>query len=291
MYLISQQSDIEKNPGPSHNTSENSILSDTSGSYDGLTILHLNTRSIRNKITKILDFADGINILCFTETHLSDEISTSDLIIDNYEIPFRLDRSNHGGGILAYVMKGILAKRRTDLENSVDEIIWFEIILKSVKYLICVVYRPPNTQQQFWSRFERSVSLALDESNNLVVIGDLNIDFFQQLPPPFYDLITTKNLINVITEPTRICSTRKSLLDPILITDSIQLLEQGTLPVENTISDHEATFAAFKIPTYINHAYTREIWLYSKANVDAIKQDIMNTDWENLLNNISIDEA
>ena len=256
------------------------------------TIFHLNTRSIRNKLSRIMDFADGINILCFTETHLSDDVPTSDLLLDNYEVPFRLDRTNHGGGILVYIMNGILANRRTDLENDVDEILWFEIILKSSKYLISVVYRPPNTQQQFWSRLERSISLALDETNYLLVLGDLNVDFFQQLPQPFHDMILTKNLNNIITEPTRICSTRQSLLDPILFSDSIVPLEHGTLPVENTISDHEATFAAFKTPTGISQSYTREIWLYSKANIDSLKHDIRITDWNTLLTEVSfVDEA
>ena len=92
--------------------------------------MHLNTRSIRNKPNSILDFADGMNILCFTETHLDDTVDISELALESYEIPYRLDRTNYGGGVLVYVMKGIVSHRRPDFENNDDEIIWLEILLK-----------------------------------------------------------------------------------------------------------------------------------------------------------------
>ena len=288
LHLIAQQCDIEKNPGPSANIS---ALSDTSDTNSGLTILHLNTRSIRNKLNSILDFADGMNILCFTETHLDDNINTSDLILENYDMPYRLDRTSHGGGILVYVMKGIVSHRRTDLENIDDEVIWFEIVLNSVRYLISVTYRPPNTPQQFWNRLERSLSLALDETNYVAVLGDLNIDFFQPLPLPVLDLIHSKGLINIITDPTRISQTRRSLLDPILITESIKVIEQGTISVETEISDHEATFAVLTSPCGIHSVFRREIWLYNRCITESLRHDIQSTDWTTILNNNTVDEA
>ena len=54
--LLLQAGDIETNPGP-----ENGYK---------LSILHLNVRSIRNKLDFILDNFSEFNILCFSETHL-----------------------------------------------------------------------------------------------------------------------------------------------------------------------------------------------------------------------------
>ena len=284
LSLISQQSDIEKNPGPLTDNSSHSDSTDINN-INRLTILHLNIRSIRNKLNSILDFADGINILCFTETHLDDNVNTSELVINNYEIPYRLDRTNHGGGLLAYIAKGIMSCRRPDLENKEDEVIWFEVTLNSAKFLVSVVYRPPNTPQSFWNRFERSLSLALDETNHVTVVGDLNIDFLLPLPTSVSDILNSQNLTNIITEPTRITDTRKSLLDPILISNSIKVIEQGTIPVQTDISDHEATFAVFTTPTGIKSVFTKEIWLYHKCNVEALRNDIKSTDWATILNN------
>ena len=53
--LLLQAGDIETNSGPENR-------------YD-LSIVHLNIRSIRNKIEYITDNLLDFNILCFTETH------------------------------------------------------------------------------------------------------------------------------------------------------------------------------------------------------------------------------
>ena len=41
------------------------------------------------------------DIMCFTETHLDDNITLDSISIpDRYDSPLRKDRTNHGGGIL-----------------------------------------------------------------------------------------------------------------------------------------------------------------------------------------------
>ena len=60
--LLLQTGDIETNPGPENG-------------YE-LSILHLNIRSIRNKLDFILDNFSEFNILCFSETHLDNNVPT-----------------------------------------------------------------------------------------------------------------------------------------------------------------------------------------------------------------------
>ena len=116
--VLLQAGDVETNPGPEN-------------LYD-LSVLHLNIRSIRNNIdyitVKFLDF----NILCFTETHLDANVPTEILFLSNaYSSPYRKDRTNHGGGILAYLSSRLLHARRPDLEIFCDESIWIEVKVKS----------------------------------------------------------------------------------------------------------------------------------------------------------------
>ncbi len=73
--MLLMAGDVERNPGP-----ENKI-----GSFS---ILHLNIRSIRNKVSYIEDTFTDFDILCFTETHLSDAIETSSLQLNGYGLPF-----------------------------------------------------------------------------------------------------------------------------------------------------------------------------------------------------------
>ena len=107
-----------------------------------LTILHLNVRSIRNKLDDICNYLEDCDIACFSETHLDYSISSGDIWIDNYHEPYRKDRNNRGGGLLVYIKSCLMAKRRTDLENDTDEIIWSELSLHSKKVLLCTLYKP-----------------------------------------------------------------------------------------------------------------------------------------------------
>ncbi len=68
VLLILLAGDVAENPGPDSFTGS-------------LSILHLNIRSIRNKINYIEDCLTDFDILCFTETHLSDDIDISNLIL------------------------------------------------------------------------------------------------------------------------------------------------------------------------------------------------------------------
>ena len=88
--LLLEAGDVESNPGPT-------------SSYC-LSLLHCNIRSIRNKLEYISDFFTDNDILCFTETHLNELITTNDIIIsDKFDNPYRKDRTNHGGGIPVYI--------------------------------------------------------------------------------------------------------------------------------------------------------------------------------------------
>ena len=88
-----------------------------------LSVLHLNIRSIRNKTDNYLDF----DILCFSETHLDSQIATESLLLsDLSDIPYRKDRTNHGGGLLVYLNSELIHHRRHDLEMFCEESVWVE---------------------------------------------------------------------------------------------------------------------------------------------------------------------
>ena len=67
LILLIMCMDIHLNPGPSFTD------------INSLDIFHLNTRSIRNKIDYIQGLTESYYILCFSETHLDDNIDTFSL--------------------------------------------------------------------------------------------------------------------------------------------------------------------------------------------------------------------
>ena len=72
--------DVAENPGPCE--------SSTIEMQNCLSLAHLNIRSIRTKLDYIKDFFLDFDILCFTETHLTNDISTEYLLLDGFSDPF-----------------------------------------------------------------------------------------------------------------------------------------------------------------------------------------------------------
>ena len=64
---------------------------------------HLNINSIRNKFDMITNLVKGrIDILLISETKIDNTFPTSQFVIPGFSSPFRLDRSEHGGGLLSF---------------------------------------------------------------------------------------------------------------------------------------------------------------------------------------------
>ena len=56
------------------------------------------------------------------------------------------------------------------------------------------------------------------------------------------DVLALDSLNNVISAPTRRTPNSDTLLDPVAVSDSIGVLEAGTIGVCNSISDHSSTY-------------------------------------------------
>ena len=85
----------------------------------------------KNLTTCILtkNFLD-FDILCFSESHLDANITTESLIMSSkYDIPYRKDGTNHGGGLLMYLSCELAHTRIIGLETFWNESLWVEIKL------------------------------------------------------------------------------------------------------------------------------------------------------------------
>ena len=103
ILLLLEAGGIESNPGPNP---ENT-----------LSVLHLNIRSIRNKMDYLRDNFTDFEVACFSETHLDMAISSDALSISNsFSNLYRKDRNMHGGGLLMYINTNLAHRRRQDLE-------------------------------------------------------------------------------------------------------------------------------------------------------------------------------
>ena len=70
-------------------------------------------------------------------------ITTESLIMSSkYDIPKRIDRTNHGGGLLMYLSCELAHKRILGLETFWYESLWVEIKVNKESYLNGLFYSP-----------------------------------------------------------------------------------------------------------------------------------------------------
>ena len=159
--MLSCCNDIESNPRPLHN----------------LNLVHLNVRSLRNKIPMIEAEFENIDIICITESHLNHQIPDADIQLHTFNNkPFRKDRTTGpGGGIIIYHKDNIVLKRRLELERDDIEILWLEACVDNHKFLLGCIYRP-DSNIDYWIKLDDSLTRATDTSLNVILTGDINID-------------------------------------------------------------------------------------------------------------------
>ena len=139
-----------------------------------MSFLHLNIRSMRNKISYIKDSLSDFNIVCFSETHLDQNISSElHSITNHFDAPYRKDRNMHGGGLLLYINSSLVHRRRPDLEIFCEEFVWAEVKVKQDIYQIGLFYNPTTADNMCFNDFDANIEKALEISRKLILVGDL----------------------------------------------------------------------------------------------------------------------
>ena len=131
---------------------------------DRLIIANLNINSIRNKFDQLkLLIKDNIDILVVTETKVDASFPASQFKIDGFSIPFRLDRTSNGGGIMIYVREDIPSKILNKHKFPSDiEGLFVEINLRKTKWLLFDAYRPPTVHIRLcWTPLSQVMTSAI----------------------------------------------------------------------------------------------------------------------------------
>ena len=107
-----------------------------------------------------------IDILMISETKIDNSFPISQFTMTGYSIPFRLDRTSHGGGILLFVREDIPCKIiKTDCDADFEGI-FVEIILKK-KWLLCCSYHPHESNI---GNHLKNICKAQDKLNQFMTI-------------------------------------------------------------------------------------------------------------------------
>ena len=146
-------------------------------------LLLANVRSLINKLDD-LEAAVRLNssdIICLTETWLSDEVPSEAVNIDGFCL-YRKDRNRQGGGVACYVRAEFPCTRLQSFESPGLETLW--LLLRSPRMprwlshiIIAVIYHPPNGNSH---EMTEHITNCADEITRahpnacILVVGDFN---------------------------------------------------------------------------------------------------------------------
>ena len=256
----------------------------------GMKIFHQNVNGLIHKMDQVKLFLastqNNIHIFGISETHANASMTNIELAIDGYNIE-RKDR-NKGtyGGVISYIRSELTYERRSDLESDGIESIWLEIFIeKSKSILVCVMYKPPDSSshldKNFTSKFDDMISTVISENKEVILSGDLNCNYL--IPTDhrdIKDIIRINGFKQIIDKPTRVSKNTKSLIDIIASNNSSKIAD--SIVVANSISDHDIIGIIRKM--HIKKPTPRTIFIrdYSKFDTENYKNDLRNTQWENM---------
>ena len=116
-----------------------------------ITIGHFNVNSLRNKFISIEELIKSkLDIFLVSETNIDHSFPNQQFSIDGYKTNHR-DRNNFDGGLLLYVNEYITCREITAEQiDSNFEISFLEVTLRTRKWFIIGLYKPPNQKEEYF---------------------------------------------------------------------------------------------------------------------------------------------
>ncbi|KAK3085363.1 hypothetical protein FSP39_002164 [Pinctada imbricata] len=247
----------------------------------GLHFLHLNARSLVNKISELQIIASESKaaIISVTESWLDDSVTNVEVNIDGYAI-LRRDRNRAGGGVCVYIRED-LAFTPVQIDDSNDEILIIQLLLpKSKPIYIGTCYRPPH-QTDFICNFEKILS-QLRSDCEMYMLGDFNICFSDKnssLFKSYSDVLRFFDLSQLIIDHTRVTSSSCSIIDHILCNNKEKICQSGVISIG--LSDHFLTYCTRKsVKSFYNKHNNVKVRSMKNYDKDVFSQKLCEANWE-----------
>ena len=194
-----------------------------------------------SKWLEVADYIDGYDVAVITEIKL-DKMVTSDSIMRRSYSLNRNDRSSNGGSIASYIRNSLKPITLFDLqeeaktkniEMTLDMITADSTNKTNSKFIIIGVYRPPNTDVGWFTKFDSIVALATALAP-VCFMGDVNADLLKPTAPLGKQLLHSLEAAEVRIEQKLFqhASVRR-MLPGILLLPSLK-----TSPLKGTLLGH-----------------------------------------------------
>lgn len=243
---------------------------------------HLNVNRLMPSIDDVnLILQDrNLDILCLSETFLSDKVDDRYLIFPGYVVK-RRDRQTNGGGVC------IIYRDHIDVEEfdvpttgSPLECLWTRVEGKS-RMIVGVFYRPPSSPiASVLDDLHHQITYVLSKGRPMFLLGDANLDILRPTTPGlqrYLEMLHGFSLEQLITDPTRTCQSTATLIDHI-ITSAPDLSSQPRV-IPCCTSDHDLT--TVNIASTQERRRAQEITIRSTRGLseEALCLELLLSDW------------
>ena len=283
-----------------------------------ITIISLNIANLLSKLNSFRIFLNGIStannqpdVIVVVETHLTNEINSGlsphelKNIIPGYNFYHKARTAKKGGGVGVFVSCSLSNETEIlELARFQDE--QFENIVvklpnaikncgnKSEKDLIvAAIYRQPNNANLdiFNRELGRLLSLIDKKKNEVVVVGDMNLDLLKYdchaETANYLDLMSQHKFLPRIVRPTRIKKQSATLIDHLFTQESDSYRKSGIIDTEiagnHGYTDHFPIFLILRT-SFSTHRANDPVQktYFTKKNHDARREKLGNEDWSEL---------
>ena len=281
LLTITQSGDVHPQPGSGLENNNMRAKKARQRSTRNVIVAHLIVRWIRSKETFYLVWQtitdNHLVILTISESWLDPSINVSDLQIPGY-ILFWRDRGSPGGSLCVYIKDiykaSVIGNLSNISENSFQQL-WLEVSCKKFKsFLLCMVYRPPNTPISFLETLSKSFMDSLLVGSEVVILGDLNCNVLEACYEgrALIEFCSTFNLTQLVESPTRVTETCKSIIDIVLTTNKDFV--ENCVVTSSSISNHNLVCFNLKLTAPRPHRSYVTIRSYKNCDCDNFLVDL-----------------
>ena len=267
------------------------------------------THGSRKDEIEIIAHQLNLAVICLTETKLDDNVHPSCYAIQGYNIEHK-HRTRRGGGVCIYIRDDIPYVRSTKIESKTLEHLAIDLTVKSKKYNISVLYRPPSRSTIEQSalqedlKFLENLEITLSKIRShraayKLICGDMNFgDCYncfgglngKSLDEKAAPMFLEKSFYQLVDIPTRKFNESVSLIDLIFINKTDDVVLTAVTP---PISDHSGTIVSLNTLNFKKPPKETVIYDYDAANWTSIESrlcELKIPDLDNVdINKVTLD--
>ncbi len=246
-----------------------------------LRIRLFNAQSVCNKLAEleVLLMSGESDIICITETWLTDSYPDSLLSCSGAYQVLQADRGTRGGGVLMLLLKGISFVAVQVADGL--ELIAADLVSRNCKYRIITAYFPPRLDLVCLNEACAEITRLIDVPYLAVILGDFNFPEIDwkllenprgSVPQRFLQFVITAGLEQLVLDGTR----QNSILDLAFSThpDTVQKVQ-----VVEPFSTSDHSTVLLSIDWEEPRAEAETYWGFQSANWPAIREYLGSVDW------------